>query len=783
MNTTWRARLSQFLVVGVVVAGLAPAAGAAQSAEVNSAPPGVVPALQKWTGGTGRLVLSANSRVVVPAAAPAGLQQVAQQLAADVAEMTTLHPTVVTGTPAAGDISLRVDAAADFGAAKPELKPEAYRLAVGSTVEIVGGSDKGAYYGSRSLVQAVVSSSDHLSLPVGTAVDYPDYAVRGFMLDVGRRFFTPQYIQSTLRWMGWLKMNTLQIHLNDNGFASKYDNDYSKTPAAFRLKGTNPEFAGLAATDGSYSRTDWDGFESTAAKNAITIIPEIDAPAHSLAFIHFKPELGLNGGNSDHLDLSKPATTAFMKSLFAEFTPWFKGPTVHIGIDEYPSDKTAEYKAYVNTIAPYVRSLGKKVNAWGSFTQMSGGGAGYDKDMVINSWNNDWYSPKAAIADGYKVINSNDALLYVVPFAPYYHGQGLDGGWIFNSWAPNIFGGSNNLPAQDPNLLGGMPAVWNDQTWVDYTELQVHGLIEKSFAALAQKMWSPTAGGTDYSAFLLKVATVGQGPGTSYLPETVMLNRNPSDLAYGRPATASSSETSGLGAANAVDGLDVSRWASSYSDSQWLKVDLGSSKSFNSVRLNWQNAYGKDYDIQTSADGTTWTTVAQRRGLTASGLDTLTFPPATGRYVRMQGITRGTSFGYSLFSFEVISDDLARGRTATASSSETSGLGAANAVDGLDTTRWASSYSDSQWLKVDLGSSKTVKSVRLNWEGAYGKDYDIQTSADGTTWTTVAQRRSRTTAGVDTVTFPAATGRYVRIQGITRGTGYGYSLYSFEVRA
>ncbi|MCX5126801.1 hypothetical protein [Streptomyces sp. NBC_00347] len=100
--------------------------------------------------------------------------------------------------------------------------------------------------------------------------------------------------------------------------------------------------------------------------------------------------------------------------------------------------------------------------------------------MAINSCNNSWYSPMAAIADGYKVINSKDGLLYVVPFAGYYHSQGLDGSYSFNSWAPNIFGGTNNLTAQHPNLLGAMPAVWNDQTWATYTELQVRGLIEKT---------------------------------------------------------------------------------------------------------------------------------------------------------------------------------------------------------------------------------------------------------------------------------------------------------------
>ena len=651
---------------------------------------------------------------------------------------------------------------------------------VGASVEIVGGGDKGVYYGGRSLLQALLGSTDRASLPVGTAVDYPDYALRGFMIDVGRRYFTPQYINSYLRWMGWLKLNTLQLHLNDNEIDAPND-DWSQAYSAFRLASSTPAFAGLAATDGSYTRADWDGFENTAAANAVTIIPEIDAPAHARAFIEFRPELGLNGGNSDHLDLGKPASTEFMKSVYTEFAPWFRGPTVHIGIDEYPTSLAAQYKTYVNTIAPHVRSLGKSVNAWGSFSYMSGGGAGYDKNMVINSWNNGWYSPTAAIADGYKVINSNDVLLYVVPFAHYYHGQGLDGSSIFLNWSPNIFGGSHNLAAQHPSLLGAMPAVWNDLVRTPYTELQVHGLIEKSFAALAQKMWSPTKGGTDYSVFLGKVLTVGQGPGTSYLPDTLD-NHTPGDLAYRKQATASSVEAASLAASNAVDGSNSTRWASQYSDNQWLQVDLGGSRTVNSVRLNWESAYGRDYDIQVSTDGSTWTTVAQRRGRTTAGQDTLAFPATTARHVRMLGLARGTTFGYSLYSFEVFAGDLAQGKPATASSVETSAFPASNAVDGSATTRWSSQYTDNQWLRVDLGSRSTFSSVALTWEAAYGRDYDIQVSDDGSTWSTVAQRRGRAAAGQDVLTFPATTARHVRMLGITRGTQWGYSLYSLEVR-
>ncbi|MFD0493260.1 MULTISPECIES: discoidin domain-containing protein [Streptomyces violaceusniger group] len=93
------------------------------------------------------------------------------------------------------------------------------------------------------------------------------------------------------------------------------------------------------------------------------------------------------------------------------------------------------------------------------------------------------------------------------------------------------------------------------------------------------------------------------------------------------------------------------------------------------------------------------------------------------------------------------------------------------------------STADKEWLNVDLGSEQRITSVRLNWGVAYGKDYDIQVSGDGTSWGTVAQRRGRTSAGSDTLAFSATTARHVRRQGITRGTGYGYSLYPVEVFA
>ncbi|WP_323746072.1 chitosanase [Catenulispora pinisilvae] len=124
--------------------------------------------------------------------------------------------------------------------------------------------------------------------------------------------------------------------------------------------------------------------------------------------------------------------------------------------------------------------------------------------------------------------------------------------------------------------------------------------------------------------------------------------------------------------------------------------------------------------------------------------------------------------------------DLALGRPATASSTESSSLPASNAVDGDATTRWGSKEgSDPQWISVDLGSSMAINEVKLSWEAAYGKAYTIQTSDDDKTWTTVYSTSSGH-GGNEDLTVNGH-GRYVRMYGTKRGTSYGYSLYEFGI--
>ncbi|BBA95862.1 putative secreted protein [Actinacidiphila reveromycinica] len=122
---------------------------------------------------------------------------------------------------------------------------------------------------------------------------------------------------------------------------------------------------------------------------------------------------------------------------------------------------------------------------------------------------------------------------------------------------------------------------------------------------------------------------------------------------------------------------------------------------------------------------------------------------------------------------------LSQGKTATASSTENSGTPASAAVDGNTGTRWSSAFSDPQWLEVDLGATATVSSVTLNWETAYATAFKIQLSSDGSTWTD-AYSTTTGTGGTQTVSVNGS-GRYVRMYGTARSTGYGYSLWEFQV--
>jgi F5/8 type C domain/Beta-1,3-glucanase len=261
----------------------------------------------------------------------------------------------------------------------------------------------------------------------------------------------------------------------------------------------------------------------------------------------------------------------------------------------------------------------------------------------------------------------------------------------------------------------------------------------------------------------------------------------PTLLSQGKPTTASSQENASFPAADATDGNTGTRWSSAFSDPQWLEVDLGASAGISQVVLQWETAYATGFQIQTSTDNVNWTSIYSTTTGTG-GTQTLNIT-GTGRYVRMYGTARATQYGYSLWEFQVYgtiggsttcsTTDAALNKPTTASSLENAGYTAADATDGNTGTRWSSAFSDPQWLEVDLGSTQTICGVSLNWETAYATAFQIQTSTDNVNWTSIYSTTTGT-GGIQNLTV-SGSGRYIRMYGTVRDTGYGYSLWEFDV--
>jgi fibronectin type 3 domain-containing protein len=176
-------------------------------------------------------------------------------------------------------------------------------------------------------------------------------------------------------------------------------------------------------------------------------------------------------------------------------------------------------------------------------------------------------------------------------------------------------------------------------------------------------------GGTYYYV-VSAVNAEGESPNSSEVSATTMFP--PANLALNKPVTVSSVEGAGYPGTSAVDGNTGTRWSSAFSDPQWIYVDLQATYNITRVKLNWEAAYGKSYQIQVSTDALSWTTIYSTT-TGAGGVEDLTGLSRTGRYVRMYGTARATGYGYSLWEFEVYGTvPVPTGLTATAGNTQVS---------------------------------------------------------------------------------------------------------------
>lgn len=501
--------------------------GSLTRAAVNPKP-FVVPELKQWTGKDGNFTPGKDTRIVCTSQNPE-LLRIARMFADDYQQMFGQTLTVAQGKATSGDFVLSLSA-------DKKLGEEGYAIKITDRVAISAPTPTGLYWSTRTLLQLAEQNQER-SLPQGTIRDYPDYPLRGFMIDCGRKFIPMAYLQDLVKIMAYYKMNTLQVHLNDNGFKQYFEHNWDKTYAAFRLE--SETYPGLTARDGSYSKKEFIDFQKQAVSNFVEIIPEIDVPAHSLALTHYKPEIGSKEYGMDHLDLFKPETYEFVDALFKEYlegdNPVFVGKRVHIGTDEYSNakkDVVEKFRAFTDHYIRFVEGFGKQAVVWGALSHAKGDTPVKSENVVMNAWYNGYADPATMIKDGYQLISIPDGLVYIVPKAGYYYDY-LNEPYLYKEWTPAHIGKAV-FDEKHPSILGGMFAIWNDHVGNGISVKDIHHRIFSPLQTLSVKMWTGAQTGIPYETFNEKRALLSEAPGVNQLAR---IGKKP-ELVYERSTVA-----------------------------------------------------------------------------------------------------------------------------------------------------------------------------------------------------------------------------------------------------
>lgn len=480
-----------------------------KSYAANNEKPFVIPELQEWRGGQGLFTPSPTSRIVCIGKDPA-VNKIANQFAEDYETMFGRKLAVVGGRASAGDFVFSLSG-------DKQLGEEGYAVKIADRVTVSAPKAKGLYWATRTILQ-MTEQDNNQALPKGSMRDYPDYAIRGFMMDCGRKFIPMDFLRDYVKMMAYYKMNTLQVHLNDNAFKQYFEHDWNKTYAAFRLE--SEFFPGLTARDGYYTKKEFIDFQLMADSLGVEIIPEIDVPAHSLALTQYRPEIGSEEYGMDHLDLFKPETYQFVDSLFREYlegrNPVFIGKRVHIGTDEYSNKKkdvVEKFREFTDHYIRFVEGFGKQACVWGALTHANGDTPVKSKNVLMNAWYNGYADPKEMIKQGYDLVSVPDGYLYIVPAAGYYYDY-LNTEKLYKDWTPAHIG-KEVFPEKHKQIKGGMFAVWNDHAGNGISTKDIHYRVFPAMQTLAVKMWTGKDCKVPYETFNTKRTALGEGPGVN----------------------------------------------------------------------------------------------------------------------------------------------------------------------------------------------------------------------------------------------------------------------------
>ncbi|KAE8153549.1 glycoside hydrolase [Aspergillus avenaceus] len=443
-----------------------------------------------------------------------------------------------------------------------DLTEEGYELLIQDNQAFIRGSGaRGMWWGTRTFLQQLLVSDNH-SIPCGRVVDAPSYPIRGFLLDAGRKWYSPTFLKDLCTYASFFKMSEFHYHTSDNYPLNRGHNEtWQDVYAQFSLRPESPSLQGLVQrANETLSRADFEDLQEHCAQRGVTVIPEIEAPGHSLFITKWKPELALD--KKDLLNLSHPDTVPLVKSIWAEFLPWFQTKEVHIGADEYDSTLADDYIDFVNEMATFINErAGKKIRIWG--TDEPSDTRTISKDVIIQHWQYGQSDPVGLTEEGYELINSEDWWAYMslkndhMPIYPAPYPNLFNNSRVLNfagrdgwQWAPALFNPFNVTEQPGQNAVkGAILAAWNDNGPDATTQLEAYYSIRNGIPTVASRAWNGDRGppievcSLQLSMDLLTSMAVGQNLDRSVRAAT----DNTGDIIHWTAPTAPPSEEIHLG--------------------------------------------------------------------------------------------------------------------------------------------------------------------------------------------------------------------------------------------
>lgn len=373
---------------------------------------------------------------------------------------------------------------------------------------ITGSGSRGAFWGTRTLLQTLMLSN-WTSAPAMKVTDAPAYSTRGYMLDAGRKWYSPGFLKELCTYASFFKMSEFHYHTSDNYPLNRGRNaTWNLVYAQFSLHPEDPELQGLIQRPNeTLSRADFEDLQIHCTQHGVTVIPEIEAPGHCLTITKWKPQLAL--AKKDLLNLTHPDSIPTIKAIWAEFLPWFHTKEVHIGADEYDASLADDYINFVNEMSSFVNETsGKKIRIWG--TEEPSENLTISKDIVIQHWQYGQSDPVLLQDEGYEMINSQDWWAYMslkndhTPINPAPYPQFFNETRTLNfanqpgwQWQPALFNQVNitkQLPPGASENRGAIMAAWNDNGPDATTQLEAYYAMRRGIPLIGARAWSGARG-------------------------------------------------------------------------------------------------------------------------------------------------------------------------------------------------------------------------------------------------------------------------------------------------